>query len=193
MKVITFVLVALFILIPATSNASSQTLDPKQRIHLGITSDGGTGLIGGTFGFEARASRYIFLDLGGFYTPGELTGTDLSLFGSTHAPMHGIFAMPGIRLPHVQPAAFSWDITARVGPGIIWSNFLGETLNSQDSFGSLEADVMIGSSIDFAIRRGSYGIRTSGRIFTAWPYNFETRTGPAVIMPQMAIELIYQQ
>ena len=192
MRAFTLILVLLSTLIPATSEAARQALDPKLRVHMGITAADGAGSIGGTFGVEARASRYIFLDLGGFYTPGDPSGAEQSLASTTHAPMHGIYAMPGIRLPHVQPTAFSWDITARVGPGMLWSAYLGETLNAEDNFGVFEADVMIASSLDIAIRRGQYGVRASGRVFAAWPYNFESRTDPAVIMPQVAIEIFSQ-
>ena len=75
---------------------------------------------------------------------------------------------------------------------MLWSAYLGETLNAEDNFGVFEADVMIASSLDIAIRRGQYGVRASGRVFAAWPYNFESRTDPAVIMPQVAIEIFSQ-
>ncbi len=192
MRVSTLIFALLFTLLPATSEAGRLALDPKMRVHMGAISAVGTGLVGATFGVEARASRYIFMDLGGFYTPGDPRDSDSSTALSTHSPMHGIFAMPGIRIPHVQPTAFSWDITARVGPGMLWSAFMGDTLNPDDNFGVFEADVMIASSVDVAIRRGQYGIRASGRLLAAWPYNFETRTDPGVMMPQIAIELFSQ-
>jgi hypothetical protein len=75
---------------------------------------------------------------------------------------------------------------------MLWSAYLGETLNADDDFGVFEADVMIASSLDVAIRKGQYGVRASGRVLAAWPYNFKSRTAPGVVMPQVAVEVFYQ-
>lgn len=175
-----------------TAEAGRQALNPKMRVHAGVTISEGPNAIGTTFGVEARASRYVFLDIGGFVTPGDaFEGAD-EMDLATHIPRNGIFAAPGIRLPHAQPAAFEWDLTARVGPGLLWTAYMGERLNSMGNLTMLEADVMVMSGVDLAVKRGEYGVRLSGRLFGSWPHNFETSTDPTILMWQGATELFYQ-
>jgi len=189
-----FLLLLVFTWLPNEANATASNLNPRVRVHGGAVFSQSPAPAGLTFGVDSRASRFIYLDIGGFLSPFERLTNDVLSEGSslTHLARHGIYAMPGIRIPHRQPKAFSWDINFRTGFGILWTDYVGEKSNNSYGTQPMEADVMTAAGIDFGIRRGELGLRFASRLLFAWPHDHDEKTDPLLIAPQFSIEGLYQ-
>ena len=111
------VIASLALLAAGTANASQLALDPQNRVHLGVNYvDGSVGLTGG---FDSRLTRLVAVDIGGFVSP--LAVADETVY-EDHTPLldmtflrHGIYAAPGLRLPHAQPRTWAWELFPRAG------------------------------------------------------------------------------
>ena len=174
--------------------AAQSNLNPRVRVHGGAVVSEGPTPLGFTVGIDSRASRFIYLDIGGFMNPFNPITNDLDRDGlrSPHLVRHGIYALPGIRIPHRQPKNFSWDVTFRTGFGLLWTTFAGTKTNPNYGSQPLDADVMTAAGMDFGIRRGALGIRAAGRVLISWPHDYSSQSDPFFWAPQVALEGLYQ-
>ena len=185
---------AVLMWLPTVPEAGASNLNPRVRVHAGAAVSEGPAPIGFTAGVDARASRFIYMNLAAFFSPtnplvGELNREELR---APHLIRHGIYALPGIRIPHRQPKAFSWDITFRGGFGILWTSYAGDKTNSSYGAQPLDADVMTAAGVDLGIRRGAIGLRLAARTFFAWPHDHADHTDPFFWAPQLSVEGLYQ-
>jgi len=191
-----FVLLSFAILawFPTAADAGSSNLNPRVRVHAGAAVSEGPAPVGYTAGIDARASRFIYMNLAAFFNPTNPISNELDREGlrTPHLVRHGIYALPGIRIPHRQPKAFSWDITFRGGFGILWTTYAGTKTNPYYGAQPLDADVMTAAGVDVGIRRGPLGIRVAGRTFFAWPHDHSSHTDPFFWAPQLSVEGLYQ-
>lgn len=189
---------ALF-LTSAPAAAQSMALDPQNRAHVGLNYVSGPSGFGITGGFDSRLTRIIALDIGGFASPVPIAD-DYEWTGSADAATpayrqlrHGIYASPGIRIPHAQPKTWAWDVFARAGGGVIWTaNLSPDAPADTDSDYAIRPDPsgMVGA--DALVRFGKVGVRASGKV---WMFDVLQTTPAAnffVVRPQWGIEALVQ-
>ena len=171
--------------------AAGNTMDPNVRLHAGVTMTEGPAPLGLTLGMESRFTRFLYLDFGGVVNPMDVgvIGEDVS---DSFSLRHCIYLLPGIRIPHRQPAAFLWDVNFRAGPGVLWTAFLGDTLNPAVNSDALDLDVAIVAGGDLALMKNQVGIRASGRLVFAWPFNLDVGNEVGYWVPLYALEGFYQ-
>jgi hypothetical protein len=181
-------------LLPTRVEAARSTLNPRVRVHGGAVVSEGPNPVGFTAGVDSRASRFIYLDIGGFMNPFSpfVEELDLDSLRAPHLARHGMYILPGLRIPHRQPKAFSWDVTFRSGFGILWTSYVGTKTNPSYGSQPLDADVMTVGGLDFGIRKGAIGLRAAGRVLLAWPHDYGERNDPFFYAPQLSLEGLYQ-
>jgi hypothetical protein len=178
---------------PGQAEAARSTMNPRVRVHAGAVVSEGPNPTGFTLGIDSRASRFIYLDIGGFLnTFSPLDGLDRGSLRVPHLARHGMFILPGLRIPHRQPKAFSWDVTFRGGFGILWTSYVGTMINSSYGGQPLDADIMTVGGLDFGIRKGALGLRVAGRVLVATPHDYGEKTDPLFYAPQLSLEGLYQ-
>jgi hypothetical protein len=194
MRPFTLFFLAMLTWFPTAAEAGSSNLNPRVRVHAGAALSEGPAPVGYTAGIDARASRFIYMNLAAFFNPTNPLSGDLNReeLRAPHLIRHGIYALPGIRIPHRQPKAFSWDITFRGGFGILWTSYAGDKTNSSYGSQPLDADVMTAAGVDLGIRRGAVGLRLAARTFFAWPHDHASHTDPFFWAPQVSVEGLYQ-
>ncbi len=185
----------------APAYAVTQALEPQVRVHGGlnyVTAPTGAEVsgLGVSGGLDARLTRLISLDFGGFASPAEM---DAALVVDRANPQdyfylrHGVYFGPGLRVPHPQPKAFAWEFFARGGAGVLWTADL-----NPDAVSVVGADVAIVPCIggfagaDAFVRVNHVGLRVSGK---AWIYEgleYEPPRGWLVVQPQVTVEALYQ-
>ena len=178
---------------PTQAEASPSTVNPRVRLHAGAVVSEGPNPTGFTVGVDSRASRFIYLDIGGFVNPfSSFEDLDLDNLRAPHLARHGMYILPGLRIPHRQPKAFSWDVTFRGGFGILWTSYVGTKINPSYGSRPLDADIMTAAGLDFGIRRGALGLRFAGRVLVATPHDYGEKTDPLFYAPQLSVEGLYQ-
>jgi hypothetical protein len=191
-----FILFALIVwtFAPA-AQAAGNVMEPRVRAHAGAFMTQGPSGIGLTGGLESRLSRVIYVDLGALYNPVDIT-TANDLDGATTAESflvrHVIYLMPGLRIPHRQPDGFRWDVNFRLGPGVLWTAYVGDSLNPEQILEELEADVALIGGADLGIQVGRFGARLSGRVVAARPYHKGTQLETPLYAPVGLLEGFYQ-
>jgi hypothetical protein len=188
-----FIVLLAFIALPA--HARRMALEPQNRVHLGLnyadTSFGFTG------GLDSRLTRLVYVDVGGFMSPLEFRDPQLT---SAEAPedyvfvRHSVFVTPGIRIPHRQPDAFTWDIIGRAGFGAIWSTdvvgsyreelFINEPL--------AQTDPTLLGGLDLVLRFDAIGVRALGRGYYFKPYSWYAGDDLVLVRPVASLEAFYQ-
>jgi hypothetical protein len=178
---------------PTQAEASPSTVNPRVRVHAGAVVSEGPNPTGFTVGIDSRASRFIYLDIGGFLNPfSSFEDLDLDSLRAPHLARHGMYILPGLRIPHRQPKAFSWDVTFRGGFGILWTSYVGTKINPSYGSRPLDADIMTAAGLDFGIRRGALGLRFAGRVLVATPHDYGEKKDPLFYAPQLSVEGLYQ-
>lgn len=183
----------------APAHAQSMALEPQVRVHAGLNVVGGPSGFGLTGGLDSRLTRYIALDIGGFASPVAIdpayTWDGAADAGTPdfYRLRHGIYATPGIRIPHAQPKRWAWDAFVRGGGGVIWTADLAPTADP-----SSDLDVAIRPSpagvvgADVLVRFGRFGARAFGK---AWMFDVlqivPTRSF-FVVRPQYGLEALVQ-
>ena len=190
------ILFALFVwTLAPTAYAAGNVMEPRVRAHAGAFLAQGPSGIGVTGGLESRLSRMIYVDLGALYNPVDIT-TANDLDGATPAQpfllRHVLYLTPGLRIPHRQPDGFRWDVNFRIGPGVLWSAYVGDSLNPEQILNEMEADVALIGGADLGILVGKYGVRLSGRAVTALPYHKGTQLETPFYAPVGLLEGFYQ-
>lgn len=156
----------------ALSNAYAvpMAMDAQNRVHLGLNytlSSNAVGLPAGgvTGGFESRMTRFLNMDVGGFFSPLAL-GEGLTAADPTESYLlrHGLYATLGVRPVHKQPEAFAWDVFLRLGGGVGWTADVSPDAIVVDQTNYLVSPTMAGvGGLDGSLRFGDYGLRLSGK------------------------------
>lgn len=173
--------------------AGAQALDPMNRLHLGASFVEGPSPLGLTVGFDSRLTRLAFVDAGGFGSLGE---PDPAGIDPDTAPedalrlRHGIYIAPGIRVPHVQPQAFGFDVLPRAGMAAIWLSDLASADEPGRHPYSTEVAGFVG--LDLSVQRGPLGLRGSYRHLFCAPYVPELASDEPMNTPMFTLEGQYQ-
>ena len=174
--------------------ASAQSLEPLNRVHLGLSMADQPSRLGIAGGLDSRLTRLVFVDAGGFVsmvTP-ELQDPDESVGNvEDFRVRHGIYLAPGFRIPHVQPDAFSFDILVRGGMSAIWLVDVSSAERIGESF-DYSTEVAGYPGADLAIQRGKIGVRVSYRQLFCAPYVESARSDVILTTPHFSFEAQYQ-
>ncbi len=172
--------------------AEAGVLEPQVRVHAGVNYVMGPSPFGLTAGLDARLTRILAIDLGGF---GSVAGIEESDYRDQDVETdyyrlrHGVYFAPGLRIPHPQPRTWSWDIFFRGGAGVIWyTDTQPEAITENSGAGSTTAAAGGFGGLDLMVRFGSFGVRASGR---GWVYEAQHSFGgtpSGLIQPQLSLE-----
>jgi hypothetical protein len=177
----------------ACPTAQAQALDPMNRLHLGVSFVQGPSPLGATIGFDSRLTRLAFVDAGGF---GSLGTPDPDALDPDTLPedalrlRHGIYIAPGIRVPHVQPQAFGFDVLPRVGMAAVWlADLDSDRVEGRNPF-STEVAGFLG--VDLSVQKGAVGVRASYRHVFCSPYVQDRKEDMPINTPLFTLEGQYQ-
>lgn len=190
------VLSTLALLATLATPAQAASLEPQVRVHLGVNYVGGPSPFGVSGGMDARLTRLVGIDLGGFVTPAEIPDeefvkreADEDYFHLRHA----VYFAPGLRIPHPQPRAWAWEVFIRAGVGALW---YADTKPGAYSLGDEAYAVSTGigglGGADAFVRFGRWGVRVAGR---AWLFEAQhpQASAPALLVqPQVSVEGLIQ-
>jgi hypothetical protein len=172
--------------------AEAGVLEPQVRIHAGLNYVLGPSPVGATAGLDARLTRVLAIDLGGF---GSFVGIPESEYVREEEEedyfhlRHGVYFAPGLRIPHPQPRAFAWDVFVRGGAGVLWyTDTQPASLSVTHAAGATTASAGGFGGIDLMVRIDRFGVRGSAK---GWVYEAQHQYGgdPTVmIQPQFCLE-----
>jgi hypothetical protein len=173
--------------------AHAQALDPMNRLHLGASLVTGPAPFGLTAGFDSRLTRLAFVDAGGF---GTLGTPDPDLLDPDTAPedalrlRHGIYIAPGIRVPHVQPQAFGFDVLPRAGMAAVWlADLDSDRVPGRNPYTTEVAGYL---GLDLSVQKGAVGVRASYRHLFCSPYVQDRKEDMPMNTPLFTLEGQYQ-
>lgn len=173
----------------ATPCARAQSLEPLNRLHLGASMVLGPVPLGITGGFDSRLTRLLFVDVSGFGSPGRVT-PDLVPEDHSSADAlllrHGITLAPGLRVPHVQPKAFTFDVVVRAGMAALWLADLDRDTSKGLSIYANEVSGLAG--LDLVLQRGRAGVRISWRQLIYAPYLKDIGDAVPTTTPLFSVE-----
>ena len=192
LQTLTIMTVCFLWVMPA--QAAGNSMNPRIRAHVGAVITEGPNPIGITGGMESRMSRLLYVDLGAMVNPASIRLEELGdqEFSQDFLVRDYIYIMPGLRIPHKQPVNFQWDINLRAGPAVLWTAYVGDVLNPETLYDELEMDVSMLTGADLGLMFGSMGVRFSGRVVLAMPFDQARGTGQFIWVPQGGIEAFYQ-
>lgn len=153
--------------------AGSAALEPQIRLHAGLNVVADPlAPFGVTGGLDARLTRLINIDVGGFGSPVPIPEEEVQDQANPTDYFHlrhGVYVAPGIRIPHSQPKAFAWDVFIRGGAGVVWTANLrpGANLLDEDLPYPVDPAPAGFAGADLTLRGAKLGVRLSGR---AWMY-----------------------
>jgi hypothetical protein len=181
----------LALLLPAS--ASAQALEPMNRLHLGASFVEGPEPVGLTIGFDSRLTRLAFVDAGRFGSLGDPHQAELETEPAPVDAMrlrHGIYIAPGIRVPHVQPQAFGFDLLPRAGMAAVWLADLDS--DGVDGRNPYTTEVAGFVGLDLTVQKSALGLRASYRHLFCSPYIPALRQNEAMNTPMFTAEVQYQ-
>ena len=171
-------------------------LEPQVRVHVGANYVGGPSPFGVSLGLDARLTRIVGIDLGGFASPVPIAADEFVTQAKDEDYFHlrhGVYVAPGLRIPHAQPRAWAWEVFVRGGAGVIW---FADTDPDAYPVGDEPYAITPGiggfGGADAFVRVGHFGVRVLGR---AWVYEGQHRqpgTPAMLVQPQIAVEGIVQ-
>ena len=155
--------VVLVAFLPRSGLAQALHLPPLVRIHGGASLVEAPAPLGAQVGMDTRLTRLVLVDLGAFYSPGDPTAwtppTDPSA-ADWFRTRHGISVAPGVRIPHQQPKAFTYEIIVRVGMNVLFLADLNpETHVSGSADYAQTALAAASGGADLLLQRGAPGLR----------------------------------
>ena len=185
---------ALAALLPTEAQARRMAMDPQNRVHVGLSyADTSFGLTGG---LDSRLTQLVFMDVGGFLSPFELSDPGVAE-GSAASDYiflrHALYVAPGVRIPHRQPAGLTWDLLGRAGFAAVWSNdvFEGNLLSPGQTW-EIETNPAGLAGAELVVRKDAYGLRAGGKGFVYKPYSVYSGDDVLIIRPVVTVEAIYQ-
>jgi len=171
-----FALFALFATLAAPAHAGG-ILEPQVRVHAGLNYVSGPSPFGIAGGLDARLTRVLAIDLGGFgsFSPiSESEYVERDDDRDYYHLRHGVYFAPGIRIPHAQPRTWAWDIFIRGGAGVLWYTDTHPDSLTTDAPGATTTGAGGFGGADAMVRVGNYGVRLSGR---AWIFEAQHQFG----------------
>ncbi|MCP4810514.1 MAG: hypothetical protein GY913_09350 [Proteobacteria bacterium] len=194
MKHVWICMIALLGLFASTpAEAARPAMDPEIKLHAGVSKVAAPGAYGFMVGMDSRMTRFVYLDLGAFFSPvpvGELEDAELDP-QEYFRLRHTVYILPGWRIPHKQPDAITWDVLLRVGPGVTWSAsmFPNDTPNHENL---LQVDSSGVAGIDAYVKKGDIGLRASGKFIVTAPF-YESNFSDVMFWgTQFGLEALYQ-
>ena len=183
-------------LFSSTATAGRMPLESLNRVHGGLAITDNASGIGGVLGMDSRLTRLVFVDLGGFLTPGDQQ-FDASIDPETQDPKewytlrNGLYAAPGMRIPHRYKDGFNWDLIGRAGFAALWiADESQRIIPNTDALVYSEAALLVGADVLF--RFDEVGIRLSGKAYGWQAYSPVKQTETSTIRPQFTVEGVYQ-
>lgn len=184
-----FLVALLLLMLPSLAEARRMPLDPLNRVHAGLSvADFGNIGVGG--GFDSRLTRLVYVDLGAYMSATAPTG-DTPTGDPRTTPeewfslRHGLYVTPGLRIPHRYKGDFTWDLTGRLGFGVVWV----EDAAYEDTLYINPA--LIGGA-DLLLRKDKIGLRLSGKAQSFKAYANAIRDDVQLVRPQFGAEAVYQ-
>ena len=190
----TALIISGFFLWVMPAQAAGNAMNPRVRAHVGAVITEGPNPVGITGGMESRMSRLLYVDLGAMFNPAQvqLDEAETMELSQTFLVRDYIYILPGLRIPHKQPVNFQWDFNLRAGPAVLWSAYVGDVLNPETLYDELEMDVSMLTGADLGLMFGSMGLRFSGRVVLAMPFDQAQGKGRFIWVPQGGLEAFYQ-
>lgn len=146
---------------------AASVLEPQNRVHVGVSVVDSPSPVGITGGFDSRLTRVVAMDIGawGTLTPMPLGVAAEDVDYRTYFELrHGLYLMPGLRIPHPQPKSWAFDLFLRAGGGAVW---VANTDPTHPGFDASNYVVTPGpaamAGADAIARFGSFGLRISGK------------------------------
>lgn len=179
---------------PAT--AGRMPLDAQNRVHGGLSLTDGLSGIGGTLGMDSRLTRLIFVDVGGFYSGGVPDyDPDVDLGSESPADWytlkHGLYAAPGLRIPHRYQDGLNWDVVGRAGFAALWiADESQAIIPSTEALIYSEPSLLTG--VDVLVRYEKIGLRLSGKAFGWRTFSPISNSESGFVRSQLAVEGVYQ-
>jgi len=179
---------------PAT--AGRMPLDAQNRVHGGLSFTDSMSGIGGTLGMDSRLTRLIFVDLGAFYTGGMPEyNADVDLDNETpddwYTLKHGLYAAPGLRIPHRYQDGINWDVVGRLGFAALWITDESQAIIPRTE-ALLYSEPALMSGVDVLVRYDKVGVRLSGKAFGWRTFSPVSNTESGFVRPQFSLEGVYQ-
>jgi hypothetical protein len=177
--------------------AVTQALAPQVRAHAGLAYTHGPSPLGIAGGAEARLTRLLSVDAGGFVSPVPMDDAGFPELADPREYFHlrhAVFFAPGLRVPHAQPKAFAWEVFARLGLGVGWVATLEPGVPVLDKSEPYRTNAAMAgfAGADAYVRFGHVGVRLAGR---AWTFSGDTNEDPAtylVFAGQGTLEALYE-
>ena len=180
----------------STATAGRMPLESLNRIHGGLAITDNISGVGGVLGLDSRLTRLVFVDLGGFYTPGDQkydpdTDPQNQEPKEWYTLRNGLYAAPGIRIPHRYKEGFNWDLIGRAGFAALWiADESQRIIPDTEALVYSEAALLLGA--DVLIRFDELGIRLSGKAYGWQVYSPVKQDETSTIRPQFTVEGVYQ-
>jgi len=184
-----------FLLLPRLAAAQGMAMDPMNRLHVGAVVLQGPSSVGLSVGLDSRLTRLIFVDAGAFASPLGLPTDAWDGEGEAVGALrlrHGITVSPGIRVPHAQPRAFSYDVVFRVGAAAAWVADLSDPVGDFGPPYTVSALAAGFGGVDVSVLRGPVGVRLGYRQFLFMPFVFEELSDMIATRPMGHLEAIWQ-
>ena len=176
--------------------AGATPLEPQVRLHVGADYVGGPSPFGVSGGMDARLTRLVGMDIGGFVTPVPIGDAEFKEQGDEKDYFHlrhGLYFAPGIRIPHPQPRAWAWEFFLRAGTGVVWfADTKPDAYGLSDDPYAVTAGIGGCGGADAFVRVGHFGLRLAGK---AWIYQAQhPQQGAATLLvqPQLSVEGLVQ-
>lgn len=179
------------LLFSATALAARPAAEPQVRVHVGMSLVDAPSPLGVSLGVDSRVGRNLALDAGVFGSmPGDLGTTELRDTTRDHVRLrHGLYTMPGLRIPHPQPRAFRWDVYVRAGPGVVWTV---DTWDRAPDNTKGQMDPAGFAGVDGVIVKNAIGLRLGVRSVFTSIYDSQLQSDQFFWAPQYNAELVYQ-
>ena len=161
-------------------------MEPQNKVHIGASVIGGS--YGGTIGLDSRLTQLIYVDIGGFasFNTIETPVFDKDKPKEWIIPRHGIYTMPGWRIPHrYNENSINWDLFIRMGFGCVFA----EDLSTED-INYIDPALLAGT--DFLLRYKDAGLKFTLKEMYFKPYVFELREEVVFFQPHFTAEVFVQ-
>lgn len=176
--------------------AVAGTMPTQNRLHLGVSGVEGPSPLGLTGGLDSRLTRFVYVDAGGFRALLPLEdGLDLPSLdpGDAFIVRHGLFLSPGVRIPHVQPKSFTYDLLIRGGVAALWLANLDPEVSTFDESTYGSTTVASGfAGLELHAQVGHFGTRLGYRHYFAAPYYEAIMASTLLASGQVSLEAVYQ-
>ena len=186
------------LLMSSDAHAVRPAMDPQIRVHAGASNFTGPSAWGFMFGADSRLTRLAYVDAGAVVTP-AIIPTDFEVESEDDADYffmrHSIYITPGIRVPHRQPQAFSWDLTFRGGVGVVWTADVHDdnvVVYHERAPYNVELDPALIAGADLLVKRGWIGVRGSAKVYGTQIIYASSFDELLIWSPQFGIEGVYQ-